>query len=412
MDWEVSNATIVNSKNVKNGYSLSIQDNLISGVQKSSKSGEGGAVLDARGYLLFPGIINCHDHLLGSYWPRVGDRRPYLNWLEWDNDLKASPVYAERQQIESTDLYLLGAYRHVLCGVTSVQDHIPHFVRELFAKDLPVRLIDKYAMAHSVTSYALAWGDGIEKEHTLAVEQDIPFITHSSEGFDNETIRSVETLEKKGAISPQTVLIHGIALSDEDIAKLASAGSNVVWCPVSNLYMFGRTLPIKKLLDAGVNVVLGTDSPMSGSINIFEDIRVARNFYKDVYQENLDPKIFFDMATIRAAKAMRIDDTRGSLEEGKYADFVLVEPRHSDPYETFVQMDYADINLVVINGLPVYGDPQYSELFKGMGVKFDYVRVAGSRKIVRSGLADAIHRVRAAVKFNKKLDFLPVEPEE
>ena len=87
---------------------------------------------------MLPGLIDCHDHLLGTYLPRVGDRKPYLNWLVWDNDLKASPIYAEMQQIESADLYLLGEYRHLISGVTSVQDHIPHFVQDMFKKDSDV----------------------------------------------------------------------------------------------------------------------------------------------------------------------------------------------------------------------------------------------------------------------------------
>ena len=108
-----------------------------------------------------PGLINCHDHLLGTYSPRVGDRKPYLNWLIWDNDLKASPIYAERQQVESSDLYMLGGYRHLISGVTSVQDHIPHFVQDTFKKPVPIRMIDQFTLSsHSVGSFALPWGEG------------------------------------------------------------------------------------------------------------------------------------------------------------------------------------------------------------------------------------------------------------
>ncbi|MCB1148343.1 MAG: amidohydrolase family protein, partial [Leptospiraceae bacterium] len=308
MNWDIVNATLVSAAKIKQDTSFSVRDGIFANTDKASvgKSKQEFPIIDLMGYPVFPGLINCHDHLLGSYWPRVGDRRPYLNWLEWDNDLKASPVYAERQQIESSDLYQLGAYRHILCGITSVQDHIPHFVRDLFAKNLPIKLLDQYAMAHSVTSYALPWGEGIKPEHALAVEKDIPFITHCSEGFDRETIDSVATLQKNGAISRQTVLIHGIALSDSDIELLANAGSNVVWCPVSNLFMFGKTAPVKKLLEAGVNVCLGTDSPMSGSISIFEELQVARNYYQTAYSEDLDPSVFLEMLTTRAARAMRI----------------------------------------------------------------------------------------------------------
>jgi imidazolonepropionase-like amidohydrolase len=170
-----------------------------------------------------------------------------------------------------------------LCGITRVQDHIPHFVREAFAKNMPIRIISDFAMAHSVTSFALKWGDGIEAEHAKAVKNNIPFITHCSEGYDEETLRSVETLAAKGALSKQTVLIHGIAFSDKDMDLLAEHQCNVVWCPVSNLYMFEQTARVKELMDRGINVTLGTDSPMSGSFSIFEEFRTAREFYRFAY---------------------------------------------------------------------------------------------------------------------------------
>ena len=182
MNWSLINGTVVNANEIHESGYVSIQGDQVSGVGKSI-SGRDGLQIDVAGCNIYPGLINCHDHLLGTYWPRVGDRRPYLNWLEWDNDLKLSPVYAERQKIESPDLYKMGAFRHLICGVTTVQDHIPHFVRELFAKDLSIKIADQFAMAHSIGSFALKWGDGIVPEHRKALENNIPFITHCSEGL-------------------------------------------------------------------------------------------------------------------------------------------------------------------------------------------------------------------------------------
>ncbi|HRP68578.1 MAG TPA: amidohydrolase family protein, partial [Turneriella sp.] len=301
MAWELVNGTIVTAREVIERGSITVDKTRIAQVAKSSRKNAEAMQIDVNGMLVFPGLINCHDHLLGTYVPRVGDRRPYLNWLEWDNDLKSAAAYAERQQIDSSDLYLMGGFRHLLCGITRVQDHIPHFVRELFAKNMPIRIISDFAMAHSVTSFALPWGDGIEIEHAKAVEKNIPFITHCSEGYDEETLKSVETLAKKGALSKQTVLIHGIAFSDKDIELLAENQCNVVWCPVSNLYMFEQTARVKELMDAGVNVCLGTDSPMSGSFSIFEELRTAREFYKFAYGKNIDDRILVNMLTVNAA---------------------------------------------------------------------------------------------------------------
>lgn len=408
MAWELVNGTIVTPRDVLERGSVTIDKTRIAQVSKTSRKAQDTMQIDVNGMLVFPGLINCHDHLLGTYVPRVGDRRPYLNWLEWDNDLKSSPAYAERQQIESSDLYLLGGFRHLLCGITRVQDHIPHFVRELFAKNMPIKIISDFAMAHSVTSYALKWGDGIEIEHAKAKEKNIPFITHCSEGYDEETLKSVETLAAKGALSKQTVLIHGIAFSDKDMELLAANKCNVVWCPVSNLYMFEQTARVKELMDAGINVCLGTDSPMSGSFSIFEEFRTAREFYKFAYGKTLDDRVLVDMLTTNAAKAMCLPDA-GEIAEGKTADLLLIDGNATNPWASLTHADYADVMLVIADGQPRYGDIAFQPVFEAMKIPHQTILVKGARKIIAGDILGVQNRVRHAVKFKKELDFLPIE---
>ncbi len=410
MNLHFTNGTIVTPEKIISSGVLSIENDTISHVGQEIQ-GKNGITIKIPGLLVFPGIIDGHDHLLGTYMPRVGDRRPYRNWLEWDNDLKSSPHYKERQNIESHDLYLLGTYRHLITGVTSVQDHIPHFVRDLFNHNPAVRLVDGYKMAHSVTSFALAWGNGIRQEHEEAVRERKPFITHCSEGYDTETRNSVVTLEKNGAVSEHTVLIHGIAFSDADIDLLAKRKSNVVWCPVSNLYMFNDTAPIKKLLDAGINVMLGTDSPMSGSVNIFEEMLIAKKYYWETYGEDLADETIFNMLTANASRGLFRDDL-GSLEKGKKADFIIVRGNVNLPFQSFVRMNYSDIMLVVIDGKVRYGDAGFMELFEELDIPFQKVKVAGSEKLVNGDILGLLKRIRNAVGYRKELPFLPVEPWE
>lgn len=408
MAWELVNGTIVTPRDVIERGTISIDKSRIAHVSKSSRKSPDTMQIDVNGMLVFPGLINCHDHLLGTYVPRVGDRRPYMNWLEWDNDLKSSPAYAERQQIESSDLYLLGGFRHLLCGITRVQDHIPHFVRELFAKNMPIKIISDFAMAHSVTSFALKWGDGIEAEHAKAKEKNIPFITHCSEGYDEETLKSVDTLAAKGALSKQTVLIHGIAFSDHDMELLAEHKCNVVWCPVSNLYMFEQTARVKELLDHGINVTLGTDSPMSGSFSIFEEFRAAREFYKFAYGKSIDDRVLVDMLTVNAAKAMCLSDA-GEIAEGKTADLLLIDGNATNPWASLTHADYSDVMLVIADGTPRYGDIAFAPVFDAMKIPYQAILVKGSRKIIAGDILGVQSRVRQAVKFKKELDFLPIE---
>lgn len=408
MNWELKNGTLVTPQEVISNGSLSISGNLIEAVSKKS-GGKGDVQVDLGEMIVYPGFINGHDHLLGSYMPRVGDRKPYLNWLAWDNDLKSAPVYAERQQVESGDLYLLGGYRHLLCGVTSVQDHIPHFVQDMFAQSVPIRLIDQYALAHSITSFALAWGESVEKEHARANENDIPFVTHCSEGYDQETINSVATLKEKGALSKNTVLVHGIAFSPEDVQELARNQCNVVWCPASNIYMFEKTAPVRELLEHKVNVCLGTDSPMSGSVNLFEEIFVARRYFEEAYGQSLPAKTLLDMLTLNGARAFSLQN-QGALQAGNLADFVIVNGDSSDPYSAVTEMNYEDIMLVVIDGKPRYGDESFIPVFKELDIPYQKIRVDSYKKVIDGDILGLMERIRKAVGFQKELEFLPVEP--
>ncbi len=409
MRWQISNGCLVTPTKVLKHASLGIQDGKILYLSHKPKGLPEAINVDISGLLVFPGLINCHDHLLGTYFPRVGDRKPYLNWLMWDNDLKSSPHYAERQQVESSDLYMLGGYRHLISGVTSVQDHIPHFVQDMFKKLVPIRIIDQFSMAHSVGSFALPWGEGIEVEYQRAKEEGIPFVTHCSEGFDQETLRSVSVLENKKALSEHTVLIHGIGFSDSDIENLAKYGVNVVWCPVSNLYMFDVTAPVKKLLEANVNVVLGTDSPMSGSINIFEEMYIAKNYYRETYSEHLSSKLLVEMLTTRASKAMFLPKL-GFIKEDNFADLLIIDGETDAPYDSLTSMGFSDIMLVTIGGRPKYADASFIDLFEMLGVPYQKIKVAASRKIIEGDLLALLERVKRSVSFDKKFPFLPVEP--
>lgn len=408
MQWEIINGTLLTPNEIIKNGSVLMDNKKISKISKNSSALEKGIKLDLNGLIVLPGLINAHDHLLGTYLPKVGDRRPYLNWLAWDNDLKSSPVYTERQAIESSDLYLLGGYRHLISGVTSVQDHMPHFVQDMFKENSPVKIIDEYSVYHSVTSFALKWGGSIQEEHSLAVENNIPFITHCSEGYDQETLDSVQTLHNQGALSKNTVLIHGIAFSDDDIKILKKNNCHVVWCPYSNLYMFGQTAPIQKLRNAGINVCLGTDSPMSGSINIFEEMQTAKTYYQETFGQSLDDKTIVQMLTENPAKALSLDD-RGHLKEKFAADLLIIDGDNNNPYAAVTSMDFENIMLVIIDGKPMYGDESFSRLFEALEVDYQTVSLGSSTKILHGEALQLLQRVREAVGFKKEFAFLPIE---
>lgn len=405
--WSIENATMVTPHEVIGQSNMVIQGELIHDLNVREKELP-EISLDMSGMLVFPGLINAHDHILGNYLPKVG-KGPYINWLPWDNDLKSADTYVERQQIDIETSYYLGAYRNLLSGVTTVSDHIPHFVNDPYIDKMPIRIIRDYTLAHSVTSFALKWGEGIQKEYQLALEKDFPFVTHCQEGFDEETLRDTQVLEENGALGEHAALVHCIGLSDEDIDTHARYGSNIIWCPDSNMYMYNRTLKVKSCLEKGINVALGTDSPMSGGLNYLYELKFAQKTYRKIFGEDIDPKNLIEMGTTRAAQAFRLSSV-GEIAPGKGADLLFVKGNPDDPYQALIQTEMSDIQLLVYRGQPIYGDLDFAEIFSFFSGPYSKIRVQGQPKIVIGDPWEVLKTIRKAVGYKKELAFLPIEP--
>ena len=406
--FALTGATIVTPRGIKTSSSLVVEKERFAGFARPS------AINIATGpAFVYPGLINSHDHLRGNYTPRVGPARGtfYVNWGPWDADLKASDVYSERANITIEQMYALGAWKNLFSGVTTVNDHFPHQFNEPFIDKLPIRVIREYCLAHECSSFDLKWGDGIEIEHKWAVERDWPFITHLEEGFDAESQDGVGVLERAGCLTDHDLLIHCIGFSDEDIRKVKKAGASVAWCPASNLFMFNVTCKIRKLLRADINVTLGTDSTHTGSVNILDEMRAARQAYRDLYGEELPAKTLFDMVTINGAKAFRIAKETGSIESGKLADIAVFRARRDDPFENLVESRMEDLELLVHRGKPLLGlENRYGELFASENRPVTRIAIGGRDYLVLGNPAALYRQVRKAIGFAKKLDYLPFEP--
>ena len=363
---------------------------------------------------IYPSLINTHDHLQGNYRPPVGPSKGnyYLTWLPWDNDLKASKTFQERSKLSREDLYALSGYKCMFSGVTTVNDHFPHKLNKHILPTLPIRAIQEYGIAHESTSYDLKWGDGLEVEHKRAVENKWPFITHLCEGFDSESMHSLNELEKNKILNNHCLFIHCIAFSDEDIEKIAKAGASVSWCGFSNMFMFNVTAKVRKMMKAGVNVTIGTDSSATGSANLLAEIKYDRELYQNLYDEELPAKKIFEMVTINSAKAFRMQDKIGTLEEGKLGDILVLKAKDDDPYENLVNAGMKDIELLVLSGKPIYGETRFLDIFNGkLPDGYTKINVGKKEMFVKGDPAGLYKEIRKKIGFKKKLDYLPFEPE-
>ncbi len=407
MKYNIQGGLIATPELILQNAALVIENNFIKQIGKPDPSADFNINLD-KDDIILPALINAHDHLLGSYYPKVGNG-PYMNWLSWDNDLKSHELYFERSKISNEDLYLLGSYKNLISGAVTVSDHIPHSVNEKMIDKMPVRIIKDYSLEHECSSYDLKWGRGITIEHKEAKEKNIPFITHLEEGFDEEATLGVDILKELKVLDENTVLIHGISFSDSDIDEIAAGNVNVVWCPSSNYYMFKETVNIKRLLKKNVNVSLGTDSPMSGGLNILEELRFARDLYYKMYNEILDDKILIRMVTVNPARSLRMS-RQGKIEPGYSSDILVLsggDPKN--PYKTLINSWFNEIKLVTRNGTPIYGSEEFTDIFKRFKYNYQTVNINGVKKILIGKPLDLCKRIWENVGFKKELPFFPVE---
>ena len=114
-----------------------------------------------------------------------------------------------------------------------------------------------------MASFALAWGDGIDGEYKKALKEDIPFVTHIAEGFDEETMqRPSRPSTSSGRWETIRCFVHCIAFSDADLDLIKQSERLRGLVRRFQLFMYNKTMDVKMLLDKGINLCIGTDSPM------------------------------------------------------------------------------------------------------------------------------------------------------
>lgn len=409
MNWEIKNANIISENGIQES-NISIEKDKISSIS-TNQLAHNNPVLDAEGLFVYPGLINSHDHLIGSYSPAIVEGSPYLSWLSWDNALKSSIIFSERQILDPEILYQLGAYKNILGGCTTVVDHIPHFVNQAFLTTLPIRILKDYTLSHSIGEYSLGWGDGPALEYQLAEKRKIPFITHIGEGLDDDSASAFRLLEKWNALGEYTVLVHGIPFGPKEISKIKEAKANVVWCPRSNLNLFQKTLNIKQFLDAAVPISLGTDLALAGTSSIFEEMRRASSYYSESYSEDLSAQEIYKMVTINPAKAFCIQDQLGSIEKGKKADFLVLARKSDDPYKNLLLANPEDIVLLVKDGLPIFADKKLEGLLEDLNVEVESIRIKNNPenpKLLIGSPKKLFKSIQSTLGYKKDLAFLPI----
>lgn len=183
------------------------------------------------------------------------------------------------------------------------------------------------------------------------------FYLHLAEGqadnqrSKNEFGRLVDTYQ---GLTPATVLIHGTALTRQQLGQVKDVGAKLVWSPQSNLRLYGQTTPVGDALQLGVPVGLGADWLPSGSPSLLAELKVAeRTLARQGHP--LAPRQLVEMVTSTAAQIAGLAGQLGTLEQGRPADVLVLERRREDPYENVVAADPSWVQLVMVDGDLAYG---------------------------------------------------------
>ncbi len=330
------------------------------------------------GHLVFPGLVNAHDHLQLNAVPRpsgIGTQPNSYAWIEAFRPRLDDPDVRAARAIPSAVRAWHGGLKNLLSGVTLVAHHDP-WEAAFDDPSFPVGVLAPFGWCHS-PGLAGRYGP-LLAESFRATPPGVPWFVHLAEGTDGVAAGELGTLEAAGALAPNTVLVHGVGLTPRDVGRVVEAGAGVVWCPTSNLFMLGATLDPRPLARAGT-LALATDSRLTGSPDLLEELRAA------AAASGLSPATLVDLVTTAAARRLRVPQA-GGLEPGQRADLLVLRDPGSDPPAALVNARRADLRAVVRCGLPAVADPDLASWFEACGEEATAVTLDGRPKLVASRL--------------------------
>lgn len=294
-----------------------------------------------------PGLINAHDHLHRSHYGRLG-APPYRNAYDWARDIQQRHRghIAERHAFPRRDALLIGAWKNLFAGVTSVVHHDrwePDFDRDFPIRVIQVDQADSLGMMPDLSS----------------LPPDRPFCLHVAEGIDEAAAGEVQELDALGLLGPSLIAVHGVGLGADAIARFRASGAALVWCPSSNHFLFGRTAP-PTLLAEETDVLLGSDSLLTGDGDLLDELRLARSL--DLID---DARL---EAAVGAVAARRFGIAPPSLDTGSRADLILLS-------RPLLEASADDVRLVIAGGISRVATPDLAERLNRLAPQGALMRV-------------------------------------
>lgn len=360
-----------------------------------------GAVsaIDLRPWLLLPGMVDLHAHLPQLPNAGLGAGLDLLTWLDryifpleraFDvaaADRLAPAAWRAFAAAGTTTALVYGAVYEASADATFRAAEV-HGIRAIVGKVMmdrgtydptidptvildqslaeSARLIEKWhgaddgRLRYAVTPrFAISCtAELLHESASLAAATGAYWQTHVSEDRGEiaevarlfpDAIDYVDVYDRAGGLGERTVLAHAVHLSDRELERLVETGTRVAHCPVSNLFLASGMMPLGRYVDAGVSLGLGSDVAGGPDLSIFTAMRVgfyvqnARRVAGVEAGRVLTPLDWLRLGSLGGARVLGLGDVVGSLEAGKEADLIAVDPAFIAPVPGVEDDDPADI---------------------------------------------------------------------
>jgi guanine deaminase len=210
----------------------------------------------------------------------------------------------------------------------AADDRLRYAVTPRFAVTCTADLLrESAALANATGTY---WQTHISEDHGEIAEVARLF---------PEASDYTDVYDRAGGLGPRTILAHGVHLSDAELERLVETGTRVAHCPVSNLFLASGVMPLGRFLEAGLQMGLGSDVAGGPDLSIFTVMRTgfyAQHARKVAGLETgplLGPVEWLRLGSLEGARSLGLGDVIGSIEPGKEADLIAIDPSFILPME-------------------------------------------------------------------------------
>jgi cytosine/adenosine deaminase-related metal-dependent hydrolase len=320
------------------------------------------------GGLIYPGLIDLHNHMAYnclSLWLAPDHPGSWTSRSQWPDDKDYKPAISLPANAlchaDGKSVLKYVETKAAVGGVTAIQGSakLAHPFEGFMVRNVEFETFG--GKRKSVNQSVRAFDS--EEQYTSA-KQDLDaghaFLYHLAEGTDPKLIADFNGVRDHGCLEPEFIGIHSTALGAHEFQEwhTAAKGGAIVWSPFSNLWLYGKTTDVVAARQAGLIVSLGADWSPSGSKSVLGELKVADLHNKGALGAALPDRDICAMVTCNPAQALGWGGLVGRLATGLHGDFVVMADRGKDAYRTLIESVEADVQLVAINGYPIYGTSQ------------------------------------------------------